>query len=70
MRDLRDRSMAGSKGGRNPFEQLDRMQDEGAIRNARAEHRTAMSARRGAFLLASALVVAGFVLQLAGAWPL
>ena len=70
VRDLRDRSMAGSKGGRNPFEQLDRMQDEGAIRNARAEHRTAMSARRGAFLLASALVVAGFVLQLAGAWPL
>jgi hypothetical protein len=29
-----------------------------------------MSARRGAFLLASALVVAGFVLRLAGAWPL
>jgi hypothetical protein len=29
-----------------------------------------MSARRGVFLLATALVVAGFLLQLAGAWPL
>jgi hypothetical protein len=64
-RDMRNRAMAG----RNPFEQLDRVQDESAIRNARAEHRAALSARRGMFLLASALIVAGFLLQLAGAWP-
>jgi hypothetical protein len=28
-----------------------------------------MAARRGVFLLAAALIVSGFVLQLAGAWP-
>jgi hypothetical protein len=66
MRDMRNRSM----GGPNPFEQLDRMQDESAIRTARAEHRNAMGARRGIFLLATALIVVGFALQLAGAWPL
>ena len=67
LRDLRNRSMGS---GRNPFEQLDRMQDDSTVRNARAEHHAAMSARRGVFLLATALVVAGFLLQLAGAWPL
>jgi len=66
MRNMRNQSI----GERNPFEQLDRMQDEGAIRTARAEHRNAMGVRRGTFLLATALIVAGFVLQLAGAWPL
>jgi hypothetical protein len=64
-RDMRNRTM----GGRNPFEQLDRMQDDSAIRGARAEHRNAMAARRGTFLLATALIVVGFALQLAGAWP-
>ncbi|HEY7553041.1 MAG TPA: hypothetical protein VH913_26410 [Hyphomicrobiaceae bacterium] len=56
-------------GERNPFEQLERMQDDGAIRKARAEHYAALAARRGAFLAASLLVVLGFLLQLAGAWP-
>jgi hypothetical protein len=65
MRDMRSRAL----GGRNPFEQLDRMQDDNTIRSARTEHRNAMAARRGVFLLATALIVAGFALQLAGAWP-
>jgi hypothetical protein len=56
-------------GERNPFAQLERMQDEGAIRKARAEHYAALAARRGTFLAASLLVVLGFLLQLAGAWP-
>jgi hypothetical protein len=52
-----------------PLEQLDRFADEQAIRKAREEHRAALRARRGVFLLATALVVSGFVLQLAGTWP-
>jgi len=66
VRDMRNRSV----GGHNPFDQLDRMQDESALRTARAEHRNAMAARRGAFLLATTLIVVGFALQIAGAWPL
>ena len=54
---------------RNPYESLERMQDENAIRRARAEHRAAMAARRGVFLLATALIVTGFLLQLVGAAP-
>jgi hypothetical protein len=65
MRNMRRRA----PGGRDPFEQLDGMQDQNAIRNARAEHRAALAARRGAFLLATALIVLGFALQLVGAWP-
>ncbi len=65
MRDMRIRGMGGS----NPFETLDRVQDESAIRNARAEHRAALMARRGVFLLATALIVAGFALQIVGAVP-
>jgi hypothetical protein len=53
----------------NPFEDLDRFADEQAIRKAREEHRAALRARRGVFLLAAALIVSGFALQLAGAWP-
>src|SRR5688572_22721693 len=56
MRDMRNRAMSG----RNAFEQLDRMQDESAVRTARTEHRAALFARRGVFLLASALIVSGF----------
>jgi hypothetical protein len=56
-------------GERNPYEQLDRFADEQAVRKARGEHRSAMAARRGMFLFASTLIVAGFILQLAGAWP-
>jgi hypothetical protein len=65
MRNMRPRAPAE----RNPFEALDRMQDESAIRNARTEHRAALAARRGVFLLATLLIVAGFVLQIAGAAP-
>jgi hypothetical protein len=65
MRDLRNRGMGGS----NPFEALDRVQDESAIRKARSEHRAALLARRGVFLLATALIVTGFALQLVGAVP-
>jgi hypothetical protein len=65
MRNLRPRA----PGERNPFESLERMQDEQAIRTARAEHRAAMAARRGVFLLAAALIASGFLLQSAGAWP-
>ena len=65
MRNMRPRQ----PGEHNPWESLERMQDEGAIRSARAEHRTAMAARRGVFLLATALIVAGFVLQIVGAAP-
>ncbi|MGH7751507.1 MAG: hypothetical protein ACREN5_01715 [Gemmatimonadales bacterium] len=65
MRNMRSRA----PGERNPYEQLDRVQDENAIRRAREEHRAALSARRGVFLLATTLIISGFVLQLAGAWP-
>jgi hypothetical protein len=56
-------------GGRNPYETLDGFADEQAVRRARAEHKAALAARRGLFLLATALIVVGFVLQLVGAWP-
>jgi hypothetical protein len=65
MRDMRPR-LAGEA---NPFEQLDRFADEQAVRKAREEHRAALAARRGVFLLSTALIVSGFVLQVAGAWP-
>jgi hypothetical protein len=57
-------------GERNPYESLERVQDEQAIRKARTVHRQAMAARKRMFLLACVLVVAGFVLQIVGAWPL
>lgn len=53
----------------NPFEALERMQDEAAVRQARNVHRAAMAARKGTFLLATVLIGFGFVLQIAGAWP-
>jgi hypothetical protein len=56
-------------GQRNPYESLERMQDEQAIRKARSVHRQAMTARRRMFLLATTLVVLGFIAQLVGAWP-
>jgi hypothetical protein len=56
-------------GQRNPYESLERMQDEQAIRKARTIHRRAMAARQRMFLLATALVVLGFLGQLVGAWP-
>ncbi len=45
------------------------VQDEQAIRRARAEHGAALTARRGTFLVATVLIVVGFVLQIIGAWP-
>jgi hypothetical protein len=56
-------------GTRNPFETLERVQDEAALRRARGEHRSAMAARKGTFLTATALIVLGFLLQIVGAWP-
>jgi len=59
-----------TQGGADPFANLNRMQDESAIRQARTAHRAAMVSRRATFLVAAVLIVAGFVLQLAGAWPI
>jgi hypothetical protein len=56
-------------GQRNPYESLERVQDEQAIRKARNIHRQAMAARKRMFILAMALIALGFILQLAGAWP-
>jgi hypothetical protein len=56
-------------GQRNPFEAIERMQDDSAIRKARGAHRAALAARKGTFLLAMVLIIAGFVLQVVGAWP-
>jgi hypothetical protein len=53
----------------NPYEALERVQDDQAIRKARTLHRAAMAARRGTFMLSVALIVVGFILQLVGAWP-
>jgi hypothetical protein len=57
-------------GAADPFASLNRMQDDNAIRQARNVHRAAMASRRAAFLVAAVLIVAGFALQLAGAWPI
>jgi hypothetical protein len=38
---------AAQPGQRNPFEPLERVQDEAALRKARNVHRTAMAARKG-----------------------
>jgi hypothetical protein len=56
-------------GEHNPYESLERIQDEQAIRKARSIHRAAMSARRGTFLVSTVLIVVGFLLQIVGAWP-
>ena len=56
--------------GSDPFAALHKMQDEQAIRSQRTAHRSAMAARRKIFVLAAALVTLGFLLQLAGAWPI
>lgn len=65
MRNMRPRP----PGQANPYESLDRFADEQAIRRARAEHKAALAARQGAFLLAAALIALGSVLQIVGAWP-
>ena len=65
LRNIRPRA----PGEHNPYETLERMQDEQAIRKARGIHRAAMSARRATFLISTGLIVLGFVLQMLGAWP-
>ena len=61
--------MPRDPGQRNPYERLERAQDEQAIRKARSFHRQAMAARKRMFILSILLIVLGFALQLAGAWP-
>ena len=63
------RSLRPASSGADPFAALNKIQDDHAVRSARAAHKSAMAARRSVFLLAALLIAAGFVLQLAGAWP-
>jgi hypothetical protein len=63
------RSLRPSSSSTDPFAALNRMQDDQAVRSARLAHKSAMAARRSVFLTAAVLIGAGFVLQLAGAWP-
>ncbi len=65
LRNLRPANPAGS----DPFAALHKMQDDQAIRRARIAHKSAMAARRATFMFAAMLVALGFLLQLAGAWP-
>jgi len=63
------RLRATPPGQTNPFEAIERMQDDSAIRTGRNAHRTAMAARKGTFIMATLLIIIGFGLQIAGAWP-
>jgi hypothetical protein len=63
------RNLRPSSSGTDPFAALHKMQDDQAVRGARLAHKSAMAARRSAFLTAAVLIGTGFVLQLAGAWP-
>ncbi len=69
MRALRDLRHAPSPGQQNPYAAIERMQDEQAVRKARTAHRAAMAARKGVFILATMLIVVGYLLQIAGTWP-
>ena len=66
MRAMRNLRPARPAGEPNPFERIERMQDEQAIRKAREIHRAAMAARN-TFILSVLLIVGGFVLQIVGA---
>ena len=68
MRSLRT-MIPRNPGERNPFESIERMQDDQSIRKARNLHRQAMAARKSVFVLAFVLITLGFALQLVGAWP-
>jgi hypothetical protein len=46
-----------------------RMQDDMAERSARARHLATLGSRKRIFMLATILIVAGYLLQLAGALP-
>jgi hypothetical protein len=54
---------------RNPYESLERLQDETAVRKAREAAIQTRLARRGIFLTAAFLIVTGFLLQIVGAVP-
>ena len=69
MRALRNLRPAPVPGQQNPFAAIERMQDEQAVRKARSVHRSAMAARKGTFILATVLIILGYLLQIAGAWP-
>ncbi len=58
------------EGMRGHLETAGQMQDDMAVRRAREERRNAMRGRRRWFIAASALIVLGFLLQLAAAAPL
>ena len=47
-----------------------RMDEDRAFQVAQSEHAKTRNARKGIFALAAALIVLGFLLQVAGAWPL
>jgi hypothetical protein len=64
------RSLRPVRPATDPFAALHKVEDDHAIRSARLAHKSAMVARRTAFMLAATLIVLGFLLQLAGAWPL
>jgi hypothetical protein len=64
------RSLRPASPGNDPFAALNKMQDDQALRSARMAHKSAMAARRAVFIMAAAFIAVGFLLQLAGAWPL
>lgn len=54
---------------RRHLETSNRLMEDQAIRRERSAQIAARGARRGIFALAAALIIAGFLLQIAGAWP-
>jgi hypothetical protein len=64
------RNLGPPSPGSDPFAALHRMQDDQAVRSARMAHKSAMAARRSVFIIAAAFIALGFLLQLAGAWPI
>ena len=69
MRALRNLRVASPPGQQNPYAAIERMQDDQAVRKARTAHRAAMTARKATFILATVLIIVGYLLQIAGSWP-
>ncbi len=71
----RDRSLRAFSAGHAPepqrrhLETSGRMMDGLAVKQARDAFNAARDARKGVFWAAAAMIVAGFLLQIAGAWP-